>query len=221
MSFVALETPPADFGAMLMSLAAAEGSSSHPYLISSELNADARATRNLSDALHLLSMLHGSFPGLIEIVGDRNVLPEADEWLADAAAGFAVERAYLAQLIVVAGPCPSTPGEVDTATAVLGQRHALETIAASDRFGCAFGAAAALMLDWQSIRAVLDTGAVRMGLAVPTCTLPDESRTCDLLARLPGRPRLDRTLAFGARQLLIQHRGLWDLLETRTAAREG
>jgi hypothetical protein len=33
------------------------------------------------------------------------------------------------------------------------------------------------------------------------------------------QPRLDRTLSFGARQFLIQHRGLWDLLEARREAR--
>ena len=45
MSFVALQTAPADFGEMLVALAASEGSASHPYTHSYELNADPLATR--------------------------------------------------------------------------------------------------------------------------------------------------------------------------------
>ena len=220
MPLAAPDTDAADFGAMLVALAAAEGTASHPWTISPELNANPLATRNLADALHLLSILHGRQPGLIELAGERNVLPIADPWFQQAAAGFAAERLYLTQLIVVAGPGPSTPGESETASAVLTQRHALETIAGSDRFGCAMGAAAALVLDWQAIRSVLDTAAARIGIDIPQTLMPDEASTAALLADLPPRPRLDRTLAFGARQLLIQHRGLWDLLEARASARE-
>ena len=92
-------------------------------------------------------------------------------------------------------------------------------IAASDRFGCALGGAAALVLDWQSIRAVLDTAANRIGIPVPPSGMPDEAATAAVLGTLHDQPRLDRTLSFGARQLLLQHRGLWDLLESRAAAR--
>jgi len=210
-----------DLGLMLITLAVDEGSGSHPYTHSFELNASPIASRNLADALHLFSMLHGGFPGLIERAGERNVVPEADDWFMSAAAGFAAERTYLAQLTAAAGPTPSTPGDAATSAAVLGQRHALDVIAGSDRFGCALGATAALVLDWQPIRAVLDTAAERMQVPVPACTLPDELALSTLLAQLPGSERLDRTLAFGARQLLVQHRGLWDLLETRAGAREG
>ena len=45
MSFVALQTAPADFGEMLVALAASEGSASHPYTHSYDLNADPLATR--------------------------------------------------------------------------------------------------------------------------------------------------------------------------------
>ncbi|UAK23894.1 DUF6975 family protein [Sphingomonas nostoxanthinifaciens] len=219
MPFAALEQGDADFGAMMVALAATEGSASHPYTVSIELNADSLATRNLADTLHLLSMLHGVHPGLIEMAADRNVLPEADEWFHQAVSAFTLERAYLAQLIVAAGPVPSTPGETETAATVANQRHAFGTIAASDRFGCSLGAAAAMVLDWQSIRSVLDTGAARLGVTVGRCRMPDEELTATLLARLPEQPRLGRTLAFGARQLLVQHCGLWDLLEARAAAR--
>jgi hypothetical protein len=219
MSVVALQSAPVDFGGMLVALAAAEGSASHPYTHSYELNADPLANRNLADVLHLLAMLHGPQPGLIEAAGERNVLPQADDWFRAAAAGFAAERAFLTQLIVAAGPAPSTPGEADTAAAVLDQRRAMATIAASDRFGCALGATIALVLDWQAIRAVLDTAAARIGLVCPRSALPDEAAMAAVLASLPDHPRLDRTLSFGARQLLVQHRGLWDLVEARAAAR--
>jgi len=219
MSFVALQTAPADFGEMLVALAASEGSASHPYTHSYELNADPLATRNLADVLHLLSMLHGPQPGLIELAGERNVLPEATDWFREAAAGFAAERHYLTQLIVAAGPAPSTPGEADTAAVILDLRRAMDTIVCSDRFGCAIGAIAALLLDWQAIRAVLDTAATRIGIAVPICSLPSETASADVLAKLPDHPRLDRSVTFGARQLLVQHRGVWDLLEARKDAR--
>ena len=84
MSYIALQTTPADFGEMLVALAAAEGSASHPYTHSYELNADPLATRNLADVLHLLSMLHGPQPGLIELAADRNVVPEATGWFRQA-----------------------------------------------------------------------------------------------------------------------------------------
>jgi len=219
MSFVALQTAPADFGEMLVALAASEGSASHPYTHSYELNADPLATRNLADVLHLLSMLHGPQPGLIELGSERNVLPEAADWFRQAAAGFAAERHYLTQLIVAAGPAPSTAGEADTAAAILDQRRAMETIVCSDRFGCGIGAIAALILDWQAIRAVLDTAATRIGISVPANQLPDDEATAHILSHLPIQPRLDRTLSFGARQLLLQHRGLWDVLEARKEAR--
>ncbi|HWI87408.1 MAG TPA: hypothetical protein VNT42_13945 [Sphingomonas sp.] len=219
MSIVALQTAPADFGEMLVALAAAEGSASHPYTISYELNADPLATRHLADVLHLLSMLHGPQPGLIELAGERNVVPEAADWFREAAAGFAAERHYLTQLIVAAGPAPSTPGEADTAAAILDQRRAMQTIVCSDRFGCGIGGIVALTLDWQAIRAVLDTAATRIGIPVPISLLPSDEATSYVLANLPIHPRLDRTLAFGARQVLLQHRGLWDVLEARSAAR--
>jgi hypothetical protein len=219
MSVAIVEAASDTMGEMLIALAAAEGSASHPYTHSFELNADPLATRNLADVLHLLSILHGPQPGLPELAAIRNVAPQADRWFRQAVDGFAAERSYLAQMIAIAGPSPSTPGEAETSAAVLGQRHALMTIAASDRFGCALGAVAALLFDWQSIRAVLDTAAARIGVDAPRSQLPDDEDTADMLNSLPPTPRLDRALVFGGRQLLVQHRGLWDLLEARSRAR--
>ena len=86
-------------------------------------------------------------------------------------------------------------------------------------FGCAIGAVCGLLNDWQAIRAMLDTAAERLGLSPTPLALPDEEATAAMLDALPDRPRLDRTVGFGARQVHIQHCGLLDLLQTRAEAR--
>ena len=88
-------------------------------------------------------------------------------------------------------------------------------------FGCALGAAAALMLDWMPIRAALDTAAARLGVTPPPFGMPGEEAVAETLSLLSPRERLDRSLAFGARQVLQHHHGLLDLLETRAGARAG
>lgn len=216
---VALETSPIDRGDLLTSLVAGEGSATHAWLHSPELNASADATRNLSDMLHLLTMLHGPQSGLIELVAEHNVWPGGDAWLAQAARGFANERGNLGQLIVAAGPVPSTPGEAATMSALLAQRQAMATIARSDRFGCAIGAVVGLLLDWLPIRAVMETAAERLNVPFAPLRLPSEEETAQVLASMPEQPRLERTLVFGARQIMLHHQCLLDLLATRAGAR--
>lgn len=208
-----------DLGDQLVSLAAGEGSGSHPYLHSAALNAGPWATRNLSDAVHYLTLLHGRYPGPVEQAAERNRDDRAHAWFTQAAAGMSAERNYLAALVVAAGPQPSTHGQARCEAAVAGQRQALDILSRSDRAGCALGAAMALVLDWQGIRAVLDTAADRLGIAVPVSVLPDEDDTLALAASLGTSDGMPRTLLFGAHQLLIQHRGLWDLLDARQRAR--
>jgi hypothetical protein len=41
------------------------------------------------------------------------------------------------------------------------------------------------------------------------------------LIEAAGTPAIERAILFGAQQLLVQHRGLWDLLEARAEARVG
>lgn len=208
-------------GELVVALVASEGSGMHPWLHSAALNAGPLASRNVADLVQLLNLLHGTYPGLFETVAERNLATEVDMWLGEACAGFADERDYLTRLAVAAGPPPGTPGETATMGALLAQRQALQMIARSDRFGCALGAAAALMLDWMPIRATLDTAAERLGVTPPPFGMPDERSTAEILSQLAPRPRLDRSLAFGARQVLEHHRGLLDLLETRAGARRG
>ncbi|MEX6641314.1 hypothetical protein V2A36_33310, partial [Pseudomonas aeruginosa] len=81
------------------------------------------------------------------------------------ASGFADERTYLAHLTAAVGPLPSTPGQAESESALVGERHALEMLARSERRGCATGAVAALLYDWRAIRRVLDVAAERFGVA--------------------------------------------------------
>ena len=141
-------------------------------------------------------------------------------WLDGAARGFAEERAYLMRIVVAAGPLPSTPGQAQCEAVVAGQRHALEMLARSDRDGCAVGAAMALVLDWRAIRAVIDAAANRYGVSLAPPALPSQRQTLAVLEEA-GSPAFERAVMFGAQQLLVQHRGLWNLLEARAEARIG
>jgi hypothetical protein len=91
-------------------------------------------------------------------------------------------------------------------------------LANSDRRGCATGAVSALILDWRAIRQILDQAALRFGLSPAPGHMPEA--LCDEEDD-ESSIGLARARGFGATQLLIQHRGLWDLLEARASARRG
>jgi hypothetical protein len=114
---------------------------------------------------------------------------------------------------------PSTPGAVETETSLNAQRNALEILANSERRGCALGAAAALVGEWWPIRRLLDRAAARAGLDSPAPALPDEASIVAVIENSSDTPASERALAFGSEQLLLQHRGLFDLLEARSEAR--
>lgn len=195
-------------------LAAADGTGAHPFharLIAPRANA-----RDLGDAVHALCSVHGQHPDLIEIVASSSEPSAAHAWLDQAVAGFAAERLALAQLTAAAGPLPSTPGQAQTAAALSAERHALEMLANSERVGVGLGAAAALVLDWRAVRAVLAQAAERFGVTLPASTLPPLAAT---EAALDASPAAERAIAFGAQQLFGQHRGLLSLLEARASAR--
>jgi hypothetical protein len=206
-------------GALLLERLAEHGSAAHLYAASPRLLRGPTAGRDLADLIHYLCVLHGRYPGLIDHAAARVVEPEARAWLTNATYAFAGERAYLARLAVAAGPVPSTPGAGGTDAAVLGQRHAMETLATSERSGCALGAAMALVLDWAAIRSCLDAAAARFGVDSPAYPAAD-SQAVVRLADEHGAPApVQRALLFGAQQILVQHHGLWDLLEARQQAR--
>jgi hypothetical protein len=203
----------------LAALSLAEGTLGHPYAQGEELTKSRHATRNLADIVHYYCLLHGRYPGVIDHAGGRMAHDGARVWLVKATDGFAAERSYLTRLVVAAGPLPSTPGQGDCDNTVIGQRHALEMLAQSDRHGCAFGAAAALALEWTALRSVLDLGAKRFGIEPSVCALPTRAETLGAIAAVAETTAVERAMAFGAHQLLSQHHGLWDLLEARTVAR--
>ena len=136
-----------------------------------------------------------------------------------AAESFERERLFLVRLTSAVGPLPSTPGAAETEATTNAQRNALEILATSERRGCALGAAAALVGDWWPIRRLLDRAASRAGIDAPAPALPDEQSILAVIEAASDTPASERALGFGAEQLLLQHRGLFDLLEARSEAR--
>lgn len=211
-----------DISRVLAALTAADGTAAHPYASRASISV-AREARpslpDLADAAYYLCLLHGRHPGVIDHAATRSADNASRQWLIQAADAFASERAYLTQVTVAAGPLPSTAGQADCETTVSQQRHALDMLAQSDRRGCAMGAAFALVLDWRAVRHVLDMAAIRAGIEPHACSLPDRDFTLDVVRATGGDDAVDRAMQFGARQLLNQHRGLWDLLAARAAVR--
>ena len=202
---------------VLGALVESDASARHPHM--QRLRAVSGPMRDLADAVHFLCLLHGHHPGVIDHALGQARHPAEIEWIEAAAAGFAAERAFLVRLVAGAGPMPSTPGHAEAETAALGQRHALNMLAQSDRVGCATGAALALAIDWAMLRAVLDLAAERFGVNAPETALPPPEETLTVVDAMAERPAVERAMLFGAQQLLAQHRGLWDLLEARASAR--
>lgn len=210
----------AQFGAAWATLAGsveADGSASQPQL--ARLARPGALLRDIADALHALCMLHGRRPGVVDHGAARNQLPACAGWFEAAVEAFAIERATLARLVSAAGPLPSTPGQAESEAAILTQRHALDTLAQSDRRGVAVGAAVALILDWEAIRPLIAAAADRFGNAVPGSALPHLTESATIIAAAAESPGAERAINFGASQLLAQHRALWHLLEARASAR--
>ena len=204
---------------LLSALVIADGSARHRFILDLTASTGGEAARSLADAVHHLSTLYGRHPGVADLLAERGMHPEISDWIAAAVNGFADERSYLTRVVVAAGPIPSTPGQAESEAATLGQRHAIEMLARSDRNGCALGATLALALDWPAIRGLIDITARRFGIEPPVLQVPANDAT--LLAAVTAATSIgtERAIAFGAQQILVQHRGLWDLLEARRVAR--
>jgi hypothetical protein len=198
---------------------AADGSSRHRHLTALLESSGLNSSRDLADCVHLLCGLHGSPPSLVELAYRNAEAGPARDWLARAAEAFERERNFLVRLTSAVGPLPSTPGAAETEATMNSQRNALEILATSERQGCALGAAAALVGDWWPIRRLLDRAASRAGLDSPAPALPDESSIQAAIDSAYATPASERALGFGSEQLLLQHRGLFDLLEARSEAR--
>ncbi len=204
-------------GGLLVACVAEHGSATHAWFGSDALLSGPEASRNLADAIHFLCALHGRHPGVIDHAATRTVDPAGRAWLNAAAAAAASERALLTRLAVAAGPIPSTPGGGGSEAAIQAQRGALATLAQSDRTGTALGAALAFACDWAPVRGrVIEAAAKRLGVEVAPAGFGDEA-TLRAVADEAGPA--ERALLFGAQQLALQHRALWDLLEARQQAR--
>lgn len=199
-------------------LVVGEASASHPHVQSLLSLDNARDARNAADALHHLSMLHGRHPGVVDHAAGSTRDTGSRQALFVLADAFEVERHSLGRLVVAAGPIPSTPGQAQTEASVIAQHHAIEMLAQSERQGCALGAAVALALDWHAIRGVMDAAAKRFSVELPTSKLPPVASLAAIVDGCKGAA-LERAVLFGGQQIVTQHRGLWDLLESRAAAR--
>ena len=198
---------------------ASEGTSRHPHLVSLLEASGPHAGRDLADSVHLLCSLHGRYPGIIQMALDRCPKGLAHAWLGRASEAFERERLYLVRLTSAVGPLPSTSGAAETEASLVAARHALETLALSERKGCPLGAATALVGDWWPIRRLLDRAATRVGLDCPAPSLPDEASVVEVIGAASDSPASERALAFGGEQMLLQHRAVFDLLEARAEAR--
>jgi hypothetical protein len=198
---------------------AGSGSAGHGHCAALAEGATEHAARDLADAVHLLCALYGRFPGPADLALACCPPGPVRDWLREAADSFERERIYIVRLTAAVGPTPSTPGAAQTEAAILAQRHAIETLAQSERTGCALGAVAALAGDWPAVRAILDRAADRCGIERPPCSVPDADSVAAILAEGTGSAVAERALVFGAEQMLLQHRALFDLLEARAAAR--
>ncbi len=198
---------------------AANGLAGHDHAHRLSIASGPQAARDLADAVHLLCSLYGRHPGLVELALGHAAAGPVRDWLVAASAAFERERLYLVRLTAAVGPLPSTPGSAETESVLGQQRHAIETLALSERRGCALGATTALIADWGAVRAVLNRAAVRMGVDVPGCSLPDATGVVAVIEAGIEGMAAERALAFGGEQLLLQNRGLFDLLEARAEAR--
>lgn len=214
-----VEQQPVSVASAQLARVAGEGSARHSHLTALLEGAGRHSGRDMADAVHLLCSLHGRYPGLVEIALQRCPKGPVRDWLSHASESFERERLYLVRLTSAVGPLPSTPGAAETEASLVAARHALETLATSERDGCALGAATALVCDWWPVRRLLDRAAARVGTEAPAPSLPDEASVVAIVDRAAVSPGTARALAFGGEQLLLQHRALFDLLEARAEAR--
>ncbi|VXC85893.1 DUF6975 family protein [Sphingomonas sp. 8AM] len=215
---IAIEKRPQGCAGTILAMVASDGTAAAPQ--ARALTQPNATLRDIADAVHALCVLHGAFPGIVDHASNGCADPFARDWLVQAAGAISAERALLVRLTAAVGPLPSTPGQAASQTAILNQRNALEMLSRSDRAGCATGTALAFVLDWVAVRAVLDSCARRMALPVGDPFTAAASRALALLKVIEASASVERAMAFGAQQMLAQHRGLWQLLEARAAARQ-
>src|SRR6476646_10436316 len=197
-----LDLQPVSVAEAQLARVAGEGLARHSHL-SALLDGTGRYSgRDLADAVHLLCSLYGRHPGLVEIALQRCAAGPVHDWLSRASEALERERLYLVRLTSAVGPLPSTPGAAETEASLVAARHALETLATSERKGCSLGAATSLIGDWWPIRRLLDRASARVSLECPAPSLPDEASVIMVIHGAANTTASERALAFGGEQLL-------------------
>src|SRR3546814_13086128 len=107
--------------------------------------------------------------------------------------------------------------DVCSSDLVSATRAALLTLAGSDRLGCAIGAAAALLLDWDGVSEALAGIAQRLGAdAAPRHqSWPSPAETTRLAETAAALPGAERPVRSGFTPLLAQHSAVWAILQSR------
>lgn len=214
------------FPAALLSMIAADGSISitvplAKFLASSrdsrDLRSAVKSTRPalIADIAHFLCISHGRQPGIVDHAATKIVDDEARGWLLAATQGFSIERAYLTQLTVAAGPIARQQGQEKITAVLTNQAKSFAMLATSDRNGCAAGSAIAFVLDWQNTRPLIDECALSLGIEPPKCGLPSQAESTALADILSQESAKQRAMTFGVQQMLAQQRGLWQLIAAR------
>ncbi len=203
----------------LMDHVSEHGSYSSQYMSKISSNFAILDTSDVADIAHFLCVLHGRHPGVVDHASGKTTEVDARDWFVEAMNGFASERAFLTKLTVSAGPISGVSANDQSNATLMGQRKAMEMLSQSDRNGCALGASLALVLDWQSIRPVLEQIALKLDVEPRQWPLPSVEKTEALYSKLSQSSATARALRFGADQILSQHRGLWQLLEARRNVR--
>ena len=168
---------------------ASQGLADHDLVATLCEASGAEASRDFADAVHMLCALYGRHPGLVELALPGCPAGEVREWLRGASDAFERERLYLVRLTSAVGPIPSTPGSAETQSTLSAQRHAIETLALSERRGCALGATTALVTDWGAVRTVLARAARGRGSKFRSVRCRTARRSVRWSQRRPSNPR--------------------------------
>ncbi len=198
---------------------AAHGHLHHLIALTAKAGAAGGESRDLADALAQLASLYGRFPGLVDHAANTTQDDNLRLFLIRSGTAFAVERALLARLTMLAGPSPSTPGDARCTAAIEALRNSLDLLGHSERQGCAAAAALALLADWATIRPMLECAAAMLAVNYNSSMIAQLDEIENAAAILWQSERTARAAKFGMSQLLMQHHSFWDLLAARCAAR--
>ena len=199
-------------------LIAQSGSGAHPYVLSGQLFHGQTSARNLADAVHYLSALHGHVPGLFDHARAHVIGEIGRSWIDAMAAAFSGERSYLARLASACGPVPAAPNQSAFETALAAHRRAIDLLGQSERHGTAMGASLALALEWYTLRALLDRAAERIDFHTEPAGLPPLKQLSAAADDYDTDGSSERAMMFGARQLVTLHHAMWDVLAARAAS---